>query len=78
MRIAEKAVEIYKEKTCGKNGEGCTFMDLCEKCLQEAVDEAVRDLLTSAAQWLHVTAPLHARAPEIRELADKIYAEIKK
>jgi hypothetical protein len=34
-------------------------------------------LLSAAGQWLHATAPLHPRAPEIRELADKIFEEIK-
>lgn len=38
---------------------------------------AAHDLLKDAGEWLHACAPLHARAPEIRALADTIFAYLK-
>jgi len=52
--------------------------DDCDCCARNAeYVERLKALLMSAAQWLHATAPLHARAPEIRELADKINEVLK-
>lgn len=38
---------------------------------------AARDLLRDAGEWLHACAPLHSRAPDIRRLADTIFAYLK-
>lgn len=35
-------------------------------------------LAGQAVNWLHAIAPLHKRAPEIRRLADDLFAEIEK
>lgn len=40
-------------------------------------DEKLVELARQAVNWLHATAPLHARAPEIRQLADELSACLK-
>lgn len=40
-------------------------------------DDKLVELAGQAVDWLHATANLHSRAPEIRQLADELFACLK-
>lgn len=47
---------------------------LAEKLRQSGLQiDEMRKVAGLAVNWLHACAPLHARAPEIRDLADRLY-----
>jgi len=62
----------------GTNCPDCAYEE-GERSAQEEIsklnlqNDELRKVAGQAVNWLHAVAPLHARAPEIRELADRLY-----